>query len=333
MPEEAPRRGWALTIALVVNFLASIVGLIAVALLGKLLFVGVGPKAAIVALVGSETIVVPLLVWLVFYLAFIRRRAPGRGLVYFFALLAGSVLFNGCLFGFAAYMNGRETVQRTQAAAARNDSDVRLALNQSVDAIGALSRGQSAVGLGTNMPGAAGAIARSAKTMLVTVMQAREDSNQTARQVGFPGFMAADTLCSGNHLTRAMGLLEQLRSAELAHQRKADAAIAGLRATVAAGAMDAAVKRDGLARLDAAIAAEKSVRTTESKLYLSMLDEFEAETRDLIATRPFWKMLGGKLTFAQDEPLRRYQRHIARLKGLLEEYRKAGAAVEASPGL
>jgi hypothetical protein len=324
MVEETPRRAsaWGIVIASIVNLVASIAALFAFGLLLKALAPNPNPPLGI-ALIAAETILVPLLVWLVFHFAYRRHRAPRRPIVTFLIILAGTLVLNGSIGGVAYVALKRDQAQRLADRTTQEDNNLRKVLAESNAAAAALNAtNDTPIDLATGAPGELGRIARGAKAMLRGLNAARAGFDDTMHALGYPDLMAASKLEGAGRLENALSVFAKIRTALTLRDTQIDTVERDYRALLAGAGIDPAQRKAALDYLDGQIALEKASRAKYDDLSRRILDEYTAQIHDLKASRPAWMLHNGGFLFADQRDYDRSVRHQHTIMALARELKK-----------
>ena len=323
MSEESPRRGrvWGLVIAAIVEILAVPVVLLA----GALAVHQIVPAGRTALWTGAwfagETVLVAVAVWTVLYFAFIRSRAPGRGLAYLLILFAVSVLVNGFLIGLAVWGSKRDAALFRQAEVAQQ----RLVLGETDKALTVIFvKNDGAVDLHTGGTDEASRVARATKALLHGVSGARTAFGDALNAADVAGPISLKQFESDRHFVKMRAAVNAMSTNFDTYDRAVDAATATWRSEVVAAKIDEDLKRPALARFDVLVAADKAKRVKQRALVARFVSEVQAMLDDMERGRASWSVVGGRIVFSDTRLMARFRAHTAACRSLLDEARKLG---------
>ncbi|MGD0144873.1 MAG: hypothetical protein ABSC92_17105 [Rhizomicrobium sp.] len=307
MADDTLQRGriWGLVLAIFAEIPVCIVIVLPVILLARLL--GVTNKEVVgIAAVVSQFLFGVLFIWLVLYFTFIRTRAPRRGLAYFVVLLIVAIALDAGLGSLGYFGSQRQAAIN----ATRSAADIRTALSEAAGAETAVISGHfNFVDLHTQAPGAAGLIARAAKTLVQSVSNARSTFDQEIVELGYPDLMSPIRLGADPGFVKTSLALREVRKAIEDRKQKTDAAMAAYRAQLAGARIDETLKREALNQFDRRMVASNASSALETSLQLKTVDEMEQAIRELKAEKGEWKISGETIVFTDAHALRLYRGH------------------------
>lgn len=320
--EEQPRgRVWGLVVAGIVEILAVPVVLVA----GAAVLKAVAPAAHAALWIGvwfvAETFLVVLAVWAVLYFAFIRSRAPRRGLAYLLILFAVSVLVNGSLVGLVAWGSKREAARSNQAEAAAQ----RLVLGEADRALTVIFvKNDGAVDLHTGGTDEASRVARATKALLHGVFGARNAFSDALNAADLAGPISLKQFGSDRHFVKLRAAVNTIGANFDIYDGAIDSATASWRSTVVGAKIDETLKRPTLARFDALAAADKAKRIEQKALIARLMGEMRTMLDEMERGRASWSVESDHLVFQDTRLMARFRAHTAVCRSLLDEARKLG---------
>jgi hypothetical protein len=259
--------------------------------------------------ITGASVIVVVIVWAVLYFTAVRRRAPGRGPLYFLVILGVTL---------AADIG---VVQLVQSAANSNDNQFKTMASDLRATFGAINDKSTASAVDTpvNAQGDAGVLERTAKSFVAIRLTDRQNYAAELKALGYPDFLSPHNLAADKHMVATRAKLAQARAIVKKYAALTEARFPAFHTAIQKLPVNEALKRQFLSGFDDSVAREKPQRDRLWVLEDSILAEREKIAALMAHPGKPWVVRGKMILFGSNADLAAYNAHIAAINAMRNE--------------